>query len=407
MIKILVIEDEESVRENILDLLEAENYDTISAANGKMGLHLAFSEAPDLILCDLMMPEVDGYGVLTALREQILTATIPFIFLTARSARSDFRQGMDLGADDYLTKPFTRAELLNAIVSRLSKQATLKQYINPKNLTHETKAVSPEAQKLEMYLRHTLERRDFRQFQIYYQPIVHINSGKIIAAESLLRWQHPELGMVSPTQVIPIAESTGLIVPIGEWILRSVCKQTKLWHDAGFSFLHIAVNLSVCELIQPEFSQKIIKFLLNNNLVADRIGLELTESMIMQNVDSALQNIQKVNSLGVQIAIDDFGTGYSSLVYLKQLPVNTLKIDRYFIQNVASDPQKAAITTALIQMAHNMNLKVIAEGVETEQELEFLRTYNCDAMQGFLFSRPLPAPEFEKMLIEDKRLVGA
>ncbi len=402
MIKILVIEDEESVRENILDLLEAENYDTISAADGKIGLQLAFSEAPDLVLCDLMMPEVDGYSVLTALREQIVTATIPFIFLTARSARSDFRQGMDLGADDYLTKPFTRAELLNAIVSRLSKQAILKQYIKP---NYETKAVSPEAQKLEMCLRHTLEQRDFRQFQIYYQPIVDINSGKIIAAESLLRWQHPELGMVSPTQVIPLAESTGLIVPIGEWVLRSVCKQTKLWHDAGFPFLHIAVNLSVCELMQPKFSQKIIKFLLNNNLVADRIGLELTESMIMQNVECALQNIQEVNSLGVQIAIDDFGTGYSSLLYLKQLPINTLKIDRYFIQNVASDLQKAAITTALIQMAHNLNIKVIAEGVETEQELEFLRTHECDAMQGFLFSRPLPAPEFEKMLIADKRLV--
>ncbi|GAA6623632.1 EAL domain-containing protein [Scytonema sp. NUACC26] len=404
MIKILVIEDEESVRENILDLLEAENYDTISAANGKMGLQLAFSEAPDLILCDLMMPEVDGYGVLTALREQTPTATIPFIFLTARSARSDFRQGMDLGADDYLTKPFTRAELLNAIASRLSKQAAFKQCIN-KNPNYETKAVSPKAQKLEMCLRHTLERREFRQFQIYYQPIVDLNSGRIVAAESLLRWQHPELGMVSPTEVIPLAESTGLIIPIGEWILRCVCKQTKLWHDAGFTFLHIAVNLSVCELMQPEFSQKIIKFLLNNNLVADRIGLELTESMIMQNVDCAFQNIQEINSLGVQIAIDDFGTGYSSLLYLKQLPVNTLKIDRYFIQNVASDPQKAAITTALIQMAHNLNLKVIAEGVETEQELEFLRAYNCDAMQGFLFSRPLPASEFEKMLREDKRLV--
>lgn len=140
MIKILVIEDEQSVRENILDLLEAENYDMISAPNGKIGLQLAFTEAPDLILCDLMMPEVDGYGVLTALREQTVTATIPFIFLTARSARSDFRQGMDLGADDYLTKPFTRAELLNAIVSRLSKQATLKQHIN--NSNYDSKAVS-------------------------------------------------------------------------------------------------------------------------------------------------------------------------------------------------------------------------------------------------------------------------
>ncbi|GAB1542364.1 hypothetical protein NUACC21_50380 [Scytonema sp. NUACC21] len=402
MTRILVIEDEESVRENILDLLEAEDFDTISAADGQIGLNLAISEIPDLILCDLMMPEVDGYGVLTALREEPMTAAIPFIFLTARSARADFRQGMNLGADDYLTKPFTRAELLSAIASRLSKQATLAKQTNHNS---ETKTVSPELQVLETTLRLTVERRDFQQFQIYYQPIVDISSGRIIAAESLMRWQHPELGMVSPTKVIPLAESTGLIVPIGEWILRNVCKQTKIWHDAGFPSLHIAVNLSVRELVQPEFSQKIIKFLATNNLVANSIGLELTESMIMQNVDSVIHNIKEVQSYGVQIAIDDFGTGYSSLIYLKQLPINTLKIDRYFIQDLATDIQKAAITTALIQMAHNLNLKVIAEGVETEQELEFLRKHNCDSIQGFLFSPPIPAVEFEQMLIADKRLV--
>lgn len=401
MIKILVIEDEESVRENLLDLLQAEDFDTIGAANGRIGLQLAVSEVPDLILCDLMLPELDGYGVLTALREEPVTATIPFIFLTARSARADFRQGMDLGADDYLTKPFTRTELLSAIDSRLTKQLVLKKqnFVN-----YNLNISSPEEQNLEMCLHRTLERKDFHQFQIYYQPIVSINSGKIIAAESLIRWQHPELGMVPATQLIPMAESTGLIVPIGEWVLQNVCKQLKNWHNTGFSTLHITVNLSASELVQSNFSQKIIKFVSDNNLMPHCLGLELTESMILQNVDTAVHSIKEVQSFGVKIAIDDFGTGYSSLVYLKQLPVNTLKIDRYFVQNVANDVQKSAITIALIQMAHNLNLQVIAEGVETEEELAFLRHYNCDAMQGFLFSHALPVAEFEQLLLADKRL---
>lgn len=195
------------MRENILDLLEAEDFNTIAAANGRIGVQLAFSEVPDLILCDLMMPEIDGYGVLTALREEPVTAIIPFIFLTARSARTDFRQGMEMGADDYITKPFTRAELLSAIASRLAKQVILTKHVG----TNEIKT-SPEVQMIETCLRRTLERREFRQFQVYYQPIVNINSGKIIAAESLLRWQSPELGMVSPTELIPVAESTGLII---------------------------------------------------------------------------------------------------------------------------------------------------------------------------------------------------
>lgn len=401
MTKVLVIEDEKSVRENILDLLEAEDFDTISAANGRIGLELAVSELPDLILCDLMMPEIDGYGVLRTLREKRVTAIIPFIFLTARAARTDFRQGMELGADDYLTKPFTRDELLNAIASRLVKQANLTKLVPIK---FEPQTISPRVEMLEMYLRRTLERREFQQFLVYYQPIVDLRSGKIIAAESLLRWQHPELGMISPIELIPLAESTGLILPIGDWVLKNACKQTKLWHDEGFPELRVAVNLSSHQLIQPDFSEKIMKLIFVNDLVANCLELELTENIIMQDVKSATFSMKEIHSRGVKIAIDDFGAGYSALIYLKQLPIDTLKIDRYFIQDIANDPQKAAITTALIEMAHNLNIKAVAEGVETEQELDFLCRHKCDAMQGFLFSRPLPAAEFEKILFDKKLL---
>ncbi|MDZ8028234.1 MAG: EAL domain-containing response regulator [Nostoc sp. ChiQUE01a] len=402
MPKILIIEDEESVRENILDLLEAEDFETVAAANGRIGIDLAISEVPDLILCDMMMPEIDGYGVLTALRQDPATATTPFIFLTAKSAKSDFRRGMDLGADDYITKPFTRAELLSAIMNRLEKYATLKRYLSPQTATHN---LSPKMQLLEISLHRAIRQYNFQEFEIYYQPIVDIASGKIVAAESLLRWQSPELGIIYPTDFIPIAESTGLIVPIGKWVLKRVCQQIKSWRDdAGIDSLKIAVNLSVIEFNQPDFIQKIINFIETNDLQPDCLELELTESMIMQDISSAIATMNKLRSLGVKIAIDDFGTGYSSLIYLKNLPINTLKIDRYFIHNVANDLQKSAITKALIQMAHNLNLNVVAEGVEAEAELAFLRQHNCNSMQGFLFSRPLPAAEFEKFFLTNKCL---
>ncbi len=403
MTKILVIEDEESVRENLLDLLESENFETITAANGAMGINLAVSVMPDLILCDMMMPEIDGYGVLKVLRQEPLTATIPFIFLTAKSAKADFRQGMDMGADDYLTKPFTRAELLGAIINRLERQATLKKYLS---VSHQTaiKTLSPKMQLLEMNLHRVIHQKKFEELEIYYQPIINIASGKIIAAESLLRWHSPELGSVSPSEFIPVAESTGLIISLGQWVLQNVCKQIKIWQDIGCISLRIAVNISVIEFNHPDFIRKLIELLKINNLEPKCLELELTESMIMQNANVAIATMNELQNLGVRIAIDDFGTGYSSLIYLKNLPISTLKIDRYFIHNVGHDSQKSAITKALIEMAHNLNIQVIAEGVETESELSFLRQNNCDAIQGFLFSRPLPAAELENFLWNNSSL---
>jgi EAL domain-containing protein (putative c-di-GMP-specific phosphodiesterase class I) len=397
MTKILVIEDEESVRENLLDLLEAENFETLTAENGLIGINLALSFMPDLILCDMMMPEMDGLGVLTAVRQDPATATIPFIFLTAKSAHADFRQGMDMGADDYLTKPFTRSELLRAIMNRLERQATLKKYLSTSHQPASS-ILSPKMQLLEMNLHRVVHERRFHEFEIFYQPIVNINSQNIIGAEALLRWHSAELGDVSPGEFIPVAESTGLIVAIDEWVLNTVCKQIKTWKVISDIYLTIAVNISVMEFNHPNFIKKIIQFLEINKLEPQCLELELTESMIMQNANSAIAIMNDLHNLGVKIAVDDFGTGYSSLVYLKNLPIHKLKIDRYFIHNVDKDPQKSAITKALIEMAHNLNLQVVAEGVETESELYFLRENNCDAMQGFLFSRPLPAVELENFL---------
>jgi diguanylate cyclase (GGDEF)-like protein len=569
---ILVIEDEEFVRENILELLDAEGFEAFGAENGKIGFELAKVKVPDLILCDVMMPGLDGYGVLTALRQDSVLASIPFIFLTAKASKSDLRQGMELGADDYLTKPFTRAELLGAIGTRLKKQAAVEDryyaelqqtkaklnYLihndsltnlpNRFSLREQFKQIqktdsSPEqlvtvlsvgldrfnqinthlgnsigdlllktvAERLsvcvgnqgivarlnddqfavilatikhrneasqiaqdiltrlsetfelggqeifvtaslgialcprdgteieqllnhahiammkakqqggdhyEFYaaaynigssdrlalqtsLRYALEREEL---EVYYQPQVNLKTGEIFGAEALVRWQHPERGLVLPSKFIPIAEETGLIVPIGEWVLYTACKQVKVWQNSGFPSLQIAVNLSSRQFSQLDLRHRLVQIIINTGIEPKYIELELTESMLVQNTEVAIRRLNALKALGVKIAIDDFGTGYSSLSYLQQFPFDVLKIDRCFIRNITENTSNAAITEAIIAMAKNLNLKLIAEGVETEDELSFVCQHQCDGMQGYLFSRPVPVQEFHQLLLTNKRL---
>jgi len=219
MKKILVIEDEEIIRENILKLLKAEGFDVTGAENGAQGLNAAVSNLPDVIICDVMMPELDGYGVLMALRSNPVTATLPFVFLTGKAERSEMRQGMELGADDYLTKPFTKAELVGAISSRLKKQeAVAKQY---NTLRSQSSAlIQDAADKLEQIKTSLCGALEREEFQLYYQPQVNVQTGKIMSAEALIRWLHPEKGLISPAQFIPSAEATGFIVQLGEWVLQ-------------------------------------------------------------------------------------------------------------------------------------------------------------------------------------------
>jgi diguanylate cyclase (GGDEF)-like protein len=571
MKKILVIEDEDLLRVNTVQILQFEDFSTLAAENGWVGIQLAQEHLPDLILCDVMMPELDGYGVLATLRQNPLTATIPFIFTTAKSTKADLRRGMELGADDYLTKPFNADELLNAISTRLEKQAIISQrhtaalkqaeeklnyliqYDSLTNLPNQLllqECLSPLLDKancdekivalfivnlehlqqinntlghfigdlllkevaerlitclgediavfrlqakqfaislpsikqeqeavnvaqtvlntlsfpfllegyevfittsigialypfdgtnittliknanIAMYfakeqtsnnyqfynknidldfsrqlllnskLHHALERAEF---QVYYQPQVDLKTGKIVGAEALLRWHHPELGFISPAEFIPIAEENGLIIPISEWVLMTACQQNKSWHMAGFP-LRISVNLSGRHFNQHNFSQDLVRRLAETGLEPEYLELELTESILIRNLETVNQILNELRSLKIQIAIDDFGTGYSSLSYLKRFSFDTLKIDRCFVNGSIDDLKTRAIVTAIIQMAHDLSLKVIAEGVETEAELSFVWQQNCDEIQGYFFSRPLPAVEFERLLTTGKNL---
>ncbi|MFP4008947.1 MAG: EAL domain-containing protein [Spirulinaceae cyanobacterium] len=577
MTKILVIEDEEFVRENLIDLLDAEEFETFSADNGKDGVAIATQEIPDLILCDVMMPELDGFGTLELLRQNSATETIPFIFLTAKVAKIDFRQGMELGADDYLTKPFTRAELLGAISAQLQKkarvqakyeselqqaeakldylmhhdpvtgltnrlslrdrfekirdtapldaenkpiipvlylsldrferlqkslghacQSTLLKEVSerlcacikegdtvaylsdrefaillatatqrqdalrvaqairkeldrpflvsetqtevflsasigislyPHNgqdidtLLHQANAAreyvvakggngyhlytvslqvtTGDDLSLESHLRRAIERNEL---QAYYQPRIDLKTGEIVGTEALARWIHPEKGFISPAKFIPIAEETGLIVPIGEWMLKTACAQAHQWHQQYNKPLVMAVNLSSRQFMLPDLCQRLVRIFSETQLNSRYLELELTESVLVQNPNLARQNIIALKNLGITIAIDDFGTGYSSLNYLHSFNFDILKIDRCFVSDLTDNPQNAAIVKAIVEMSHSLGLTTIAEGVETAQELACLQEYTCDQMQGYLFSPPVNAEAFGELLAQDKRL---
>ncbi|MEC4896117.1 MAG: EAL domain-containing protein [Oscillatoria sp. PMC 1051.18] len=576
MTKVLIIEDEELVRENLLELLDAEGFDVITAENGLVGSRLAQEQIPDLILCDVMMPEMDGYAVLEWLRQNPETATVPFIFLTAKAAKSDFRQGMELGADDYLTKPFTRAELLGAINSRLKKKALIQAHhhhqisqleeklkyvlyhdrltdlpnrlslrenftrivgnisttsrnnhllivmclavdrfsrinetlghssgdslqkiaaqrlldcVNSDDLVaylstnrfailltsdrYESKefyasefarqildrfsksctinnqevfvtasigisfypqnsielesllgqanlamdyAASQGGNQFQFYtpafniqssdrlvletdLRYALAREELI---VYYQPRLSLKTGEIVGAEALVRWLHPKRGLISPSKFIPIAEESGEIFPIGEWVWRTACRQVASWNLIRAEPCQIAVNLSARQFGQIDLPNHLEDILLETGLNPRYLELELTESILVQNPLLAKQKMEAIKALGVQLAIDDFGTGYASLSYLQQFPFDILKIDRCFVHNLSDEAKNAAIAIAIVQMAHKLNFKVIAEGVETQAELDFLREHDCDEIQGYFLSHPLSAERFFRLFITEK-----
>ncbi|WP_019937380.1 EAL domain-containing protein [Bordetella sp. FB-8] len=243
------------------------------------------------------------------------------------------------------------------------------------------------------------------QLSLAYQPKINLDSGRITGCEALLRWRHPELGDVPPDQFIPIAEDSGLIVPIGDWVLRMACMQARAWMQAGLPCVCVAVNLSVRQFLQQDVIAWVARTLQDTQLPPGCLELELTESLIAQDAEKVVETIDAVKKLGVKLSIDDFGTGYSSLNYLKRFRVDTLKIDQSFVRNMLTEKEDEAIVQAVIALAHTLNFKVIAEGVETEQHYRFLSRHNCDEIQGYYFSPPVTAEEFADMLREGKRLI--
>jgi diguanylate cyclase (GGDEF)-like protein len=244
---------------------------------------------------------------------------------------------------------------------------------------------------LEAGLRKALEQNEL---VLFYQPQFDLVTRELIGMEALLRWKHPERGMVSPADFIPLAEETGLIIPIGEWVMRAACKQNKAWQEAGYKPVRMAVNLSGRQFRLDNITETVAQILDETKLDPRHMELEFTESIIMRRVESTITKLEQLKQMGVMLAIDDFGTGYSSLSYLKMFPIDKLKIDRSFIKNIDTDENDAMIANSIIALAHSMKLEVVAEGVEEERQLQLLQERGCDAMQGFLLGRPVPAEEF-------------
>ena len=249
--------------------------------------------------------------------------------------------------------------------------------------------------ELDNYMHHALEKNEF---VLHYQPQVDITTGRIVGTEALIRWNNPKLGIISPAKFIPLAEENGLILPIGDWVLKTACAQNKKWMELGYDPIYISVNISALQIHQSDFVDKISQVLYETQMEAKYLELEITESIAMEDTETRIKILEVLRNMGVRIAIDDFGTGYSSLSYLRRFQLTSLKIDQSFTRELVSNEKDAAIVSTIIAIGQNLNLKIIAEGVETQEQLEFLRKKKCDNIQGYLYSRPVSSDELEKLL---------
>jgi len=252
-----------------------------------------------------------------------------------------------------------------------------------------------ERQSIEEDLRRALERQEF---VLHYQPVIDLATGAITGAEALIRWTHPTRGAIPPLQFIPVAEDCGLIVPIGAWVLREACRQSRAWIDAGLTKMSMAVNASAVELRDETFLENLFTTLRETGLEPTSLVLEVTESVLMKHAEAAASILKTLRDGGVKVAIDDFGTGYSSLGYLRKFPLDALKIDQSFVRQIDTAGEDTAIVSAVIGMAQSLKLRIIAEGVETLEQLEFLRAQHCEEAQGYYFSRPLTPQKFVELL---------
>jgi diguanylate cyclase (GGDEF)-like protein len=565
--RIVIAEDEPDIRSNLARLLQLERYEVWAAPNGAEALELVCQHLPDLVLSDVMMPRMTGHELIQAMRADTRLAHIPAILLTAKAEHSDLREGMNLGADDYLIKPFKRDELLAAVRGRLERAASqqavhqrlhdeaqrllhfdartnlpnralllercaaallhqapgagvvamavvaldglgqinqalghaggdevvcqiasrLQSQLAFATATDTSSVVARTAGKqfgvllqaaadvaglhvllqqlcaaiavpcsalgrdvfvearigvalsavgtsahdllrqaevaldqtreegaskiaffnaatdsrvlrrmrLHSELHKALERQELG---LHYQAQVDIASQQIIGFEALMRWTHPELGAVSPAEFIPIAEESGLILAMGAWALDEVCRQSRAWRDAGLRPVRMAVNLSTRQFGAEGLLADVASALARHQIPASQLELEITESVALKGFERTITLLTAFKHMGLFLSIDDFGTGYSSLSYLKRFPVDALKVDQSFVRNIDTDAGVAAISRAVVALAHSFGLSVIAEGVETRAQLAYLRQLGCEVAQGYWFSRPLP-PEQAALLL--------
>jgi EAL domain-containing protein (putative c-di-GMP-specific phosphodiesterase class I) len=370
------------------------------------------TKMPSIILSDINMPGMSGLDLV--LQASALCAETVVMMISGNESIDNAIGAFRGGAFDFIKKPFQldgvevavkRAAVRHAqLVEKRRNDEKLEALVDHRGNqldhlhnydSHSTEIHEKAASRLTLRheLSHALEKG---QLGVHYQPKIDTLTGQITGCEALMRWVHPKLGSISPNDFIPVAEGTGVIHEIGSWMLFEACTQARKWCDAG-SNIQMAVNIS-CAQIEKGFAKTIRNILSRSGLAPELLNLEVTESSLMTNMDEAVATLVEIKSQGVRISIDDFGTGYSSLGYLKRLPVDDLKIDRSFIEDATSDRSNRSLVSAIIRLAHKLGLKVVAEGVETEDQLRFLKYLKCDEWQGYLASRPVPATDFGNLL---------
>ncbi len=407
-IDILIVEDELLIARQLASKLKKLGYNIIDiVSSGEDALQVAQEKSPKLILMDIVI-QGDMNGIETAAKIYN-NYSIPVIYLTAYADDETLNQAEQTGSYGYILKPFQERELHATIKMALKKHEKETELLRSLEVARQTREklktiintttdldliVNSDRLELERDLYSAIEREEL---QIYYQPLVNILNRQFIGVEALLRWQHQKRGLVSPGIFIPIAEDTGLIESIGEWVLRQSCIQVKEWQNTFSLPLKISVNLSARQFKRKTLVQEVSLILMETKLEPELLTLELTESLLMENNILVTETINELKSLDLKLAIDDFGTGYSSLGYLDQFPFDILKIDRRFMRNINDNTDNIALTKAIIQIGHSLNLNIIAEGVETEKQIEFLEQNQCHIAQGYLFSPPVPANDFQDL----------
>ena len=389
--RLLAVEDMALNREILADMLEDAGLKADFAENGEVAVTMAAATRYDVILMDMQMPIMDGLSATKIIRTFPGYDRTPIVALTANAFSDDRQACLDAGMNDLLSKPFMPEELYQTLLGMLerNKPSAPSPVQSVETAIYQSTSVDL-GRQLENELKIGIASN---QFFLLYQA--QVASNRVIGAEALIRWQHPERGNVSPVEFIPLAEETGLILPLGRWVLETACNQIAAWSsDPEMSQVSLSVNVSALQFLQADFVEQVLEILENTAADPNKLKLELTESMLVNDVEDIIAKMKTLRSHGVRFSMDDFGTGYSSLTYLKRLPLSQLKIDRSFITDILIDPNDATIARTIIALGQNLGMKVIAEGVETDEQRKFLIRHGCRTYQGYLFSKPVPAQEF-------------
>ena len=398
---ILIVDDTPHNLQLLTQMLTKQGYVVQTAINGRAGLHLAQTQQPDIILLDIRMPEMDGYQVCTALKENPNTAYIPVLFISA-SGRDNLQgkvEAFSVGGVDFISKPFDLVEVLARVETHIRLSLLQRQLYNQNIfLRQEISEINRSGYGDPLYeeLKQAVEGK---QLQLYYQPILDLRTRKIQGFEALLRWIHSELGFISPAKFIPLAESTDLIIPLGEWVISHAVAQLGIWNQRFEAMNHLTMNVNVSA--KQLSSDRLVKHLCfrteSAGLSVNRIKLEITESAVVDDQQNVVEILEQFRTLGVDLCIDDFGIGYSSLRRLHDFPIKILKIDQSFIRN-----GEWVIVNGICNLAKALNMEVVPEGIETEEQLQKLLDIGlCDRGQGYYFARPMPAKMIEQILQQE------